>query len=283
MNKSSILILLSLLLISPIFANGTIEKEIKPTVAVTIIPQATFVEKVAKDKVEILTVIPKGSSPANYEPTPKQRVELENADLYFSIGVASEANSILDIINSDKTKTISLSDEVSEQYPPIYIGESRDPHIWLSPKRVLIMIDIIERELSQLDSSNAEFYKENAAAYKKEIEDAIFKIEESLQESNDKFFLVYHPAYNYFGEDFGLQMLALEKNGKELAPKSMIAVIDKAKSEGVKNIFYQAEIAKEKSISISQELGGEAVLLSPLSSNYIENLILMAKTFKENI
>ncbi len=284
MKKISItLLLLSILLITPIYANGKQEESQKPTIAVTIIPQETFVKKIAEDKVNIITIIPKGSSPENYEPTPKQRIEFENSDIYFPIGVQSEENSILDIVNTEKTKVVNLAQEISSTYPPIYIGETRDPHIWLSPKRVLLMIDVIERELSALDSKNESFYKKNARNYKKEIEDAISQVEQALLTTKNKSFLVYHPAFNYFGEDFGLNMLALERNGKELTPKSMMEVINQAKSEGITNIFYQAEIARDKSISISEELGGDAILLEPLSPNYVDNLILMANTFKENL
>jgi len=283
MKKLSILsLVLTSLLIMPIYANGKTEVSQKPTIAVTIIPEETFVRKIAEDKVNIITIIPKGSSPENYEPTPKQRIEFENADIYFPIGVQSEINSIIDIVNTDKTKIVHLADEISTTYPPIFIGETRDPHVWLSPKRVLLMIDIIERELSLLDNKNASFYKENALNYKNEIKDAVIKVEEALKASKNKSFLVYHPAFNYFGDDFNLNMLALEKNGKDLSPKSMMEVINQAKKDGISNIFYQAEIAKDKSISISEELGGKAILLEPLSPNYVENLITMANTFKEN-
>ncbi|MGD1821715.1 MAG: metal ABC transporter solute-binding protein, Zn/Mn family [Pleomorphochaeta sp.] len=280
--KKNLLLFLSLLFIYPLFSSGQTEEITKPTIAVSIIPQATFVEKIAKDKVDIVTLIPKGSSPENYEPTPKQRIEFENSDLYFSIGVLSEEFNILPMVNKENTKVIYLANEVEEVYPPIYIGQSRDPHIWLSPKRVLIMVDIIERELSLLDSENENFYKENAAAFKKEINAAIVEIEKSLETSQNKSFLVYHPAFSYFADDFNLNMLSIEEEGKEITPKSLIATINKAKELGITNLYYQAEIASEKSISISKELKGEAILLDPLSPNYVENLIIMANTFKEN-
>jgi len=155
--KKFILLLLTVITISPLFAQGVKEVNKKPIVAVSIVPQATFVEKVAKDKVDIVTLIPKGSSPENYEPTPKQRIEFEKADLYFSIGVPSEEFSILPMVN-EKTKVIYLADEVAKTYPSLYIGESKDPHIWLSPKRVIVIIDIISEELSTLDPANKDFY-----------------------------------------------------------------------------------------------------------------------------
>jgi zinc transport system substrate-binding protein len=281
MKKIIFILLFTVITIVPAYSNGQAEISEKPVVAVSIVPEATFVEKIAQDKVDIVTMIPKGSSPENYEPTPQQRIEFEDASLYFSIGVPSEEFSILPMVGKN-TKVIALADEVAKTYPSIYIGESRDPHIWLSPKRVLIMIDVISDELSKIDEANATFYKENASSYKAEIEQAIEDIEKSLVDVKGNSFLVYHPAFNYFAEDFNLNMISIEEEGKEITPKTLISIIDKAKEEGIKNIYYQAEIAAEQSIAFSKELGGQAILLDPLSPNYVDNLKIMANTLKDN-
>lgn len=282
MKKITLILTILTLIISPIFAQGQKETNDKPVIAVSIVPEATFVEAVAKDKVEVVTLIPKGSSPENYEPTPQQRVEFEKADIYFSIGVQSEEYSILDMVNKN-TKIVDLSKEVEKTYPVLYLGDSRDPHIWLSPKRVLVMIDKISEELSALDEENATFYMENAEKYKTELNQAIDKINSTLSNVENRSFLVFHPAFNYFAEDFNLKMYSIEEEGKEVTPKSLKEIIDTAKKEGIKNIYYQAEIAAEQSIAYSKELGGEAILLDPLSPNYIENLEIMANTLKENL
>ena len=282
MKKIIFILTILTLIVSPLLAQGQKETNKKPIVAVSIVPEATFVEAVAKDKVEIVTLIPKGSSPENYEPTPQQRVEFEKADIYFSIGVQSEEYSILDMVNK-YTKIVDLSKEVEKTYPVLYLGDSRDPHIWLSPKRVLVMIDKISEELSALDEDNAAFYRENAQQYKAELNQAIKKINSTLSNVENRSFLVFHPAFNYFAEDFNLKMYSIEEEGKEVTPKSLVEIIDTAKKEGIKNIYYQAEIAAEQSIAYSKELGGEAILLDPLSPNYIENLEIMANTLKENL
>lgn len=279
MKKLFIIFIVTLTML-PIFSNGTSEESEKISVAVSIIPQKAFIEAIAKDKVDVVTLIPKGASPENYEPTPKQRIEFENSKLYFSIGVPSEEFYILPMLNKN-TKAIYLADEINKTYPAIYIGDEKDPHIWLSPKRVLLMIDIMVRELSLIDSDNSQFYKDNAKEYKDKINNAINDINNSLSSYSNNSFLVYHPAFNYFAQDFNLNMISIEQEGKEITPKSLIQTIDLAKSLNIKDIYYQAEIASEKSIAISKELGGDAILLDPLSYNYVDNLVVMANKFKE--
>lgn len=282
MKKITILLAIFTICITPIIAQGQKESKEKPVIAVSIIPEATFVDAIAQGKVDIVTMIPKGGSPENYEPTPQERIEFEQADIYFAIGVPSEEHSILDMA-SENTKIVDLSTEVEKTYAPLYFGDTRDPHIWLSPKRVLLMIDIITNELSILDSDNADFYKANAEEYKTKLNQAIKKIDSTLKDAKNRSFLVFHPAFNYFAQDFNLKMYSIEEEGKEVTPKSLTEIIDIAKQEGIKNIYYQAEIAAEQSIAFSKELGGKAILLDPLSPNYIENLEIMANTFKDNM
>lgn len=106
----------------------------KITVAVTIVPQETFVRAVCGDLVETVTMVPPGFNPESYEPTAKLMEKFSNASLYFAIGVASEQTYILS--NAGNVKTVSLQDEVAKTYPErTFESGERDPHIWLSQTR----------------------------------------------------------------------------------------------------------------------------------------------------
>ena len=86
------------LLIVVILFTGCGEKEIKDKdikIAVSIVPQETFVKAVAGDLVSVTVLIPPGNSPANYQPSPKQMIDFNEADIYFSIGVPTLENSNL--------------------------------------------------------------------------------------------------------------------------------------------------------------------------------------------
>ncbi|MGB4657861.1 MAG: zinc ABC transporter substrate-binding protein, partial [Mobilitalea sp.] len=113
--------------------------EEKPIIAVSIVPEQTFVEAVCGDFVDIVTLVPSGSSPENYEPTAQEMEKFSDASLYFSIGVPTEEANILP--NVGDVKVISLQDEVASIYEDrTFESGERDPHIWLSPKRVKVMV-----------------------------------------------------------------------------------------------------------------------------------------------
>ncbi|MDD3653522.1 MAG: zinc ABC transporter substrate-binding protein [Desulfotomaculaceae bacterium] len=256
----------------------------KPVIAVSIVPQATFVKEVAGDLVNVVTMIPPGMSPANYAPTPQEMGQFSRASLYFTIGVPTETANILPEaagLNPD-IRIISLNNEVAKVFPEREIAPGmRDPHIWLSPKRVKVMVNSIARELSAIDPPNKEVYENNAAAYIKKIDKLDQDIFNSLKNLSEKAFIVYHPAFGYFADDYGLQMVSLEEEGKEATAKSLKKAINFAKEENIKVIFYQEEIDSKQSHAFAEEIGGKAEMIAPLAPNYIYNLEKTARVFAE--
>lgn len=268
--------------IASVFASGSSEAQSKPLIAVSILPEQTFVEKVVGDKMDIITLVGKGASPENYELTPKERAQFESSKLYFTIGVPTEDLTILPYVNKD-TQIISLQDRVDEVYAPIMMGPTRNPHIWLSPKRAILMVTEIADEVSKLDEKNKDYYMANAKSYIKELEQLDEYLASYFSDLDRREFIVYHPAFDYFAEDYNLKVDIIEIEGKETTAKELAALIENAKKVGIKNVFYQAEIADSQSATIAKELGGRAIQLDPLSPDYIENLKETAKLIKENI
>jgi len=257
----------------------------KPVIAVTIVPQKAFAEAVCGDLADVITMVPPGSSPENYEPTPQQMKLLEKAALYFAIGVPTEEANILPALESIETvKVIALQDKVAEVYPDrTFASGERDPHIWLSPKRVRIIIETITREMSELAPENKQAFMNNAEAYLEQLDELDREINQLLQGAENRKFIVYHPAFGYFADDYGLQMIALEEEGKEATIRRLQEMIDFAKAENIKAVFYQEEIDSSQSEAFAEEISGRTVQLAPLAADYIDNLKKMAETIGETI
>ncbi|NLL52691.1 MAG: zinc ABC transporter solute-binding protein [Peptococcaceae bacterium] len=290
MRKSRCLILILILITSFLVFSGcnkgkaiesqdsteTVVKS-KPIIAVTIVPEQTFVEAVCGDLAEVITLVPPGNSPENFEPTPLDREKLSKASLYFSIGVAIEEATILPGIGD--LRVVPLHTKVAARYPERHFGEGeRDPHIWLSPKRVIVMIELIAEEMAQLDPLNKEIYHKNAAAYIDKLRELDQEITLILDKVENKKFIVFHPAFGYLADDYGLTMYALEQEGKEATPKHLQEMIKLAKQENIKAIFYQAEIDSRQSLAFAEEIKGQTIRLDPLAADYIPNLKTMVET-----
>lgn len=256
----------------------------KLAVAVSIVPQETFVKAVAGDLVEVVTMIPSGQSPENFQPTPDLLEKFSKSKIYFSIGVPTESSSIIPKAKdlNSSLKIINLDNEVAKVYPDReFAPGKRDPHIWLSPKRTKVMINIIKEELSKIDPKNKSIYEKNANEYMKKLDKVDNDIKLSLTNLKNKSIIVYHPAFGYFCDDYGLNMIALEEEGKESSPQDLQKIIDMAKEKEIKTIFYQAEIDSKQSKTFADEIGGKTELIAPLSPDYIKNLEKIANVFKQ--
>jgi zinc transport system substrate-binding protein len=252
----------------------------KPIVAVTIVPEKTFVEAVCGDLAEVIALVPPGNSPENYEPTPQEMEKFSQAEVYFTIGVPTEEANILP--SAGEVKIVSLQEAAKAVYPErLFSSGERDPHIWLSPKRVEVMVETIAKEMSARDPQNQAVYQKNAEDYIAKLKALDQEITTALAPVQNKKIIVYHPAFGYLADDYGLEMIALEEEGKEATAQQLQAIIDLAKKDNIKVIFYQAEIDSSQSQAFADELGGKTVQLAPLAENYIENLQTMAKTMAE--
>ncbi|WP_304508172.1 metal ABC transporter solute-binding protein, Zn/Mn family [Anaerotignum sp.] len=292
MKKISFSNILVLIMITLMFAgcankqadtNAGTGTEEKPIVAVSIVPEETFVKAVCGDMADVVVLIPPGSSPENYEPTPKEMEQFSNAKVYFTMGVPTEEANILPKAGEmNDLRIISLQDDVSKLYPDLELAPGeRDPHIWLSPKRAMVMVQSIAREMGEIDPENKNEYDENAQEYIKQLEDLDKEIQKALEGVENRKLIVFHPAFGYLADDYGLEMYALEEEGKEATPQKLQEMIDLAKKENIKAIFYQAEISSAQAESFAEEIGGKTVQLEPLASDYIENLKNMAKLISE--
>ena len=255
--------------------SNTTEQEARLNIAVTIVPEEAFVKNVGGDYVNVLTIIPPGYSPANHEPSAKMMADLSKVDAYFAIGVPAEEGNIFPKVTD--LNLIKLHEEVVKVYPDReFAPDNRDPHIWLSIKRVKVMIEIIADELSRLDPDMESYYQENASNYLEDLDELDQKIIDVFNDKESNMFMIFHPSLGYFSEDYDLMMYALELDGKEATINHLQDMIDLALANNIQTVFHQAEIDSEQVQSFIEEIDGELVKINPLSSDYIDNLFDIA-------
>lgn len=315
-------LLTAILLISILMTLSFSAAAAEAVVAVTIVPQLEMVEAIAGDRIDVVEMIPKGFSPANYSPSPSEMRAFNEASIYFSMGVPADMQNILPRAEEmSGLKVIKLFEEIEAEYPHRYFGEDaaeteadhhheedahshdheedahshedeenhlddghghshaggRDPHIWLSPERVSYMVQIMRDHLIEILPEYGSEFNENTEQYLERLTAVDQANRELLAPYEGQSILVYHPSFGYFTEHYGLEMMAIEADGKEPGPRHLQEIIENADRKGIKNVFYQAEIDSRKTRSVAEELGGEIVQLNPLAENYIENLKEMAQ------
>jgi len=118
-----------------------------------------------------------------------------------------------------------------------------DPHAWLDPQNAALWLDLIARELSALDPENADLYAANAAAGQAELSALSEDIAARLAPLADRSFLVFHDAYQYFENRFGLGAAGALSIGdaSEPSPARLVELRALAQEQGADCVFAEPQ------------------------------------------
>ena len=287
---------------------GQIERE--KIITVTIEPQKYFAEQLAGDLFKIVTMVPAGTSPETYDPSPVQITNLAKSTAYFQIGKIGFEEVWMNKIRENDPE-LPIFDNGSGI---VYIGSSHgdvcehghdhahdhshahnhdhghgesghnhhahasgaDPHTWSSPKETLIIVENMYKAFVEIDKENETIYTENFNRLKSEILKTDNIVADLISNVSCKTFVIYHPALTYFARDYGFNQLCIEMEGKEPTPEQIRQLVETVKTENVKTIFIQQEFDQKNAELISQETGCKLIVINPLSYNWSEEIIKIA-------
>lgn len=259
-------------------------------ITVSILPQKTFVEKIAGDDFVVNVLIPPGTSPAAYTLLPSQMEEISKSAIWFRIGYIGFEHSWKDKIEqaNTKMKVVDLSEgldliaQLKEQHGDHVHLSGVDPHTWLSPVLVKEMAKRILDEVSKLNPGQSVKYKTNYLEFVKEIDQLNIEISNKLKPYEGRKIIVFHPSLSYFARDYGLLQFSLESGGKEPTPQRMKELIDLAKMENIKVMYIQGELDREHARVFAEEVGGKIIQVRPLDPAWAENLMEMTNIIADN-
>ena len=259
-------------------------------VFVSILPQKYFVERVGGKHVAVSVMVGPGQSPETYEPTPNQLARLAKARVYFGIGVEFEEVWIRRIAAANPSMRISdmrrgipargLERSEGTHALPAQPGLA-DPHVWTSPPLVKILAANIRDTLSELDPAHRAAYDANYEAFAADLDRLDHDIRVLLENVSTRNLMVFHPAWGYFADTYGLNQIPIEAGGKEPGARALAQVIDIGRRERVKAIFVQAQFSRRAAETIAQAIGARVVVVDPLAEDYMNNLRQVARQFAE--
>ena len=252
-------------------------------VAVTIAPQEEMVKAVAGDQADVLVMIPPGSDPHTFEPSPRQLAEASRASIYLAVG-----KGLLPVEDTMTGRLQSLNPslvvvDTSSGIDYIGAGNSRDPHVWLSLKNAAIMVTNMETALIRADPSHEQEYRERASAYISRCEDLDRAINSSFFGKENRTIIASHPAWGYFARDYNLTIIAIEEEGKEPTPKDLEALVGRARESGVTVIFADAIENRRNAEVIAAEIGASVETVNPLPPDYLAGMDRTARLFARSL
>lgn len=268
---------------------GTGERNI----SVSILPQKYFVERIAGDYVKVNVMIPPGMNPATCDLSTGQLKKLYDSDICFAIGYLPFETTHLYPALENKAEVLLINHSADIDLIEGSCGHTHeeghqheggfDPHIWLSPKYAMEMSRTILKVLSEKYPERAESFRENYARLEEDINGVAARADSVLAGKTHKTFLIYHPALTYFAQDYGLEQISIENEGKEPNPAHLKKIIDTTKEKDIHIIFIQSQFDVTNARSIANETGGKIIPIDPLNENWLEEMNTLIGILDENL
>ena len=253
--------------------------------SVSIEPLRYLTEQITDNDFEINVLVPPGSGPETYEPTPSQMRQLARSEAYIAIGLIDFEKNLETAIRSNmpEVEIIAVSENVpllagecnhaEESHPPH--GHGYDPHIWTSPSRLKTMARTVLDHLS-VGNPDSVRYERNYERFSARMDSLDSVLDSIVSGGKTAGFLIFHPALGYFADDYGLRQIALENEGKEPSAEHLRSLIDSARQAGIDKVLYQKQFSRNTVNALAAELGIEAVAVDPLGYDIPGNLLQIA-------
>lgn len=254
----------------------------KLSLFVSIDPQAYLLKRITGRHADIRVLVTAGQEPHNFEPSARQMTALVSADAYFTLGMPFETEQGLLIRLKDAAGPVQVIDAI-RGIPRIKMGTGHDPHVWLSPTLAGKIASSMCEALCRMDATNARRYRDNLAALAADLAEVRTEIAATLADLPSREFMVFHPAFGYFADEFKLRQIAIEIEGKEPTQRQLTKIIEHGKQLKIKAIFVQPEFDTASAKAVAEAIGaGKPVVIDPMAGDYLANLRRIAKAIKKD-
>jgi len=285
-----------------LFAQGKSEKQeldMKPTLALSILPQEYFVQRIAGDLVHSVVLVGEGQSPHSYEPTPSQMAALAKAKAWILSGtdfelvledkVSSLYPNLMVVDGTEGVTFRSLEAHDHDEYEDHdeYVIEEdsleRDRHTWLGWESAKILaFHVLETTITLLPEQTT-LLQANYQQLIEDIDATFLLLKEKLAPLAGRKVFVYHPSFGYFFDEFDLIQEAVEIGGKEPTAKDLSLLIQKAKSEKAVALFVQKQFPLASAQTVAKAAGARVLALDPLARDWMENIRSMGDALLSTI
>ncbi len=258
----------------------------KVNVVATTVPLGHFTKLVGGDLVTVAVLVPPGTNLHTFEPSPSQLMEVEDADLYVKNGAGLEIwmeriiQASGDMLVVDSSNGVELIKSTDDHDHGAHLDDhgvhedilTADPHIWLSPKNAMIIVDNICEGLIEINPDGADIYQKNRDYYLGELAELDSELNSTFSQTEKKEFIVLHPSWSYFARDYDLVQVPILESEKEPGPRYLAEIVEVAREKNITTIFVDPNFNPKSAEIIAREIDGGVVPLDPLAEDYIENM-----------
>ncbi len=257
----SLAILYSLLSFSFLYANHTI--------ITSVYPIKLLLKEFVPNNVKVINIIPINSNPHFFEPVPSIIKVIEKADIF--IGIQKDFDGWIEKnLNKNAYK--------------YYLNQTHNnPHIWLSPKKMLQLSYDIEKLLIKRFPENEKVIREKANQFQLKLKNLIQNFEIKFSNIKNKNIIEVHPAFDYLADDFGFKIIdvVFVTEHQSISIKHYLKLIKKAKKYNVKIILCSSNIHSKIVNNLKKDLNATFIKINPLGNGENSYITFIEKILKK--
>jgi len=258
----------------------------KPLVLVSIAPYKYFIQKIAGDQFDVMSIVPEGVDSHTYEPSPKEITKMQDAIIWFQMGEVFEKrlgrtlgqhNKNIDIQNlNELIELISYSSGDHHGH-----HHDLDIHTWLNPSIVGEQSEVIAQAFADHFPGKTTEYRKNFQSLLDELSHLDLEIRSILKPLKYRTFLTSHPSFGYFCQEYNLEQLSIETEGKDPLPRNLMETVKLAKEKEVKVVLLQPQFSSKGALKVAGELKLPTKLVDPYSVEYRKNLLRLTRILRD--
>lgn len=229
----------------------------------TLFPTYDFARQIGKDRVRVTSLIPPGLEPHDFEPTPKDIINIHSADVFIYTGKNMEPW-VHDVLQSIQNKNVLIVD--ASQGILSKSMQTSDPHIWLDLTTAQKMTQTIADAFAKKDPLHKKYYLAHAKAYQSKLADMDRQFIDTFSScTQKKIFCAGHIAFGHFATRYGLSIQSVYTEfapNAEPSPKQLHTFITSIKKLSIPVVYYEELIDPKIARLISEETGAQILLLN---------------------
>jgi ABC-type Zn uptake system ZnuABC Zn-binding protein ZnuA len=265
-----------------IFVLGILASACAPTAAPTSVPTsnlkvvaiesflADISQNVAGERIKIDTLMPIGSDPHSFEPTPQDVRKIAESDVLIVNGAGFEEfldkllenaggkHQLLEASKGLTSRTLKPDEPHDEDHPG-------DPHFWFDPTKTIVYVENIRDGLTQADPAGADTYKQNADVYIQKLNalDAAIQQQVSVVPQANRKLVTDHDTFGYFADRYGFEIVGMLipsfTTADATSAQQLADLIDQIKASRVKAIFIEASMNPQVADQVARDTGAQVI------------------------
>jgi zinc transport system substrate-binding protein len=255
----------------------------KPLVVASFYPMYEFSRQVAGDRADVVSLVPPGVEPHDWEPSPQKLVEVQNARLlvYNGAGFEPWVDKLLHDVTGKKiivietTRGLDLIPATAEGPAPPKTAardpgrpknSGGDPHVWLDPVLAQSQVEAIRAGLAQGDPANKAAYDDHARVFRARLAALDAAFQAGLRECEHRDIVVSHAAFAYLARRYRLTQVAVMGLAPESepSPAELAAIANLARRRKVTYIFFETLVSSRLAETLAREIGAKTLVLNPI-------------------